>query len=72
LGSGNQWIELISSSEFGTITSGNTVIRQIGDVVSQTGADKVGFVLPSTQTAFRAKLTLINAIETGVSILKVA
>ena len=72
LGSGNQWIELISSSEFGTITSGNTVIRQIGDVVSQTGADKVGFVLPSTQTAFRAKLTLTNAIETGVSILKVA
>lgn len=71
LGSNGQWIQLIGSAEFGTVTSGDTVIAQIGDVVSRDGTDKVGFILPSTQTNFRAKLTVVNAIETGVTILKV-
>lgn len=63
--------ELIPSSEFGTITEGQAVKEQIGDVNNVSVTEK-SYFLPSTQTNFQAKLTVTGGgIETGVSITKV-
>ena len=67
----NTWQELISASSIGTITEGQEVTKQIGDVVNDLSSDKFNVVLPSTQTDFRAKLVVTGNLNTGVSILKV-
>lgn len=66
-----KWLELIASSEFGTVTEGQEVVSQIGDVntISVSGYT---YALPSTQTNFRGKLTVSGGIETGVTIHKVS
>lgn len=69
--SDNEFTEFIPSTEFGTVTEGEAIKEQIGDVnnVSITGK---AYFLPSTQTGFRAKLTITNGgVETGVSIRKI-
>lgn len=71
LGSGGQWFEIISSGELGTVTQGQKIQKQIGDVVSRSSVDKVGFILPASQTDLRALLTVTNSIETGVTIFMV-
>lgn len=65
------WNEYIAASEFGTITAGEKVTKQVGDndTTSQSG---LTYTLPSTQTDFRAKLIITNGINTGVSVIKVA
>jgi len=65
------WGQLISSSEFGTIGVGRTLITQIGDVTTTSVSGKT-YALPSTQTDFRARLRVTNALETGVSIQKIS
>jgi len=63
---------LIPASEFDLITEGSApVVIQIGDTNNVSKTDKV-YYLPSTQTDFRAKLTITGTIETGVSIIKVS
>jgi hypothetical protein len=66
-----KWLELIASSEFGTVTEGEEVVSQVGDVttISDSGFT---YALPSTQTDFRGKLSIVGGIETGVTIHKVA
>ncbi len=70
--SSQQWIELLSASELGTITSGSAIKKQLGDVSTDVGSDKFNVALPSTQTDFRAKLIITGNLNIGVSILKVA
>jgi len=65
LGSGSQWFELVSSSELGLVTAGSKILVEIGDTLIKKHR------IPSTQTNLRAKLTVTNSIQTGVSILKV-
>jgi len=61
------WFEAIASSQFGTVTDGNSVTVQIGDTLTKR------FNLPSTQTDFRGKLVITSGgIEVGVDILKVS
>lgn len=70
--SNNVFTEYIDEDEFGTVTEGQAIKAQIGDVnnISLTGK---AFLLPSTQTGFRAKLTVTGGgIETGVSIRRVS
>jgi len=67
----NSFTELIPSTEFGTVTQGQAVKRQIGDVnnVSLTGKT---YFLPSTQTGFRAVLTVTGGgVSTGVSVRRI-
>ena len=61
----NNWQTLILSKEFGTITYGQQVLREIGESVSN-------HVLPSSQSLLRAVLEIEGGIETSVSIIKVA
>ena len=62
----NEWFELISAEEVGSITEGQKTVFEVGEAVS-------GHVLPSTQTHFRAKLTITNGgIETSASLVRVA
>ena len=65
----NTWIELIASSEFGTITDGDTdKISQVGDVNNVSISGKT-YVLLQTQTNFRAKYTITNgALRNGVGL----
>ena len=60
------WLESIPSSEFGTVSQGQNVAVQIGDTLTKK------YALPSSQTDFRAKMTIVGGLNTGVSILKVA
>jgi len=56
------WFEIIASSEFGTVTQGNAVAVQVGDTLTKK------YALPSTQSDFRAKLTVTGGgISTGVT-----
>jgi len=58
----NNWAEIIPSSEFGTVTDGNSIAVQIGDTLTKK------YALPSTQTNFRAKLSLTGGgLSTAVS-----
>ncbi len=62
----NDWFETIPSSEVGAITEGQKTVFEVGEAVS-------GHVLPSTQTHFRAKLTVTGGgIETSASLVRVA
>ena len=61
----NNWQILIPHTEFGTITYGQQVLKEIGESVSN-------HVLPSSQSLLRAVLEVTGGIETGVSIIKVA
>lgn len=65
--------EFIPASEFGTVTVGNAVKVQVGNVSNLSQSGKT-YLLPSTQTGFRAKfnVTSTGGITTGVSIRKVA
>lgn len=69
----NTFSELISASEFGTVTAGEKIKTQIGDV-SNVSISGNTYFLPSTQKGFRAKLTISGdgGIETGVSIRKIS
>lgn len=67
----NLFTELISSTEFGTITEGDAVKKQIGDVNNVSTSGKTYF-LPSTQNGLRMKLVVVKAIETSVSIRRIA
>jgi len=63
--SNDVWFEAIASTEFGTITQGQSVVVQIGDTLTKK------FFLPSTQTDFRAKLTVSSGgINTGIGIIR--
>jgi len=53
----NAWTEFIAASEFGTITDGNSINAQIGDVITKSISGKT-YALPSTQTGFRARLVV--------------
>jgi len=64
---------LISASSIGAVTQGNFVLITIGDVINDVGNSKFNFALPSTQTGFRAKLTIdSDGINIGVSIEKIS
>lgn len=67
----NQWIEIISSADLGTVTTGGSISKQIGDVIDSVVNNKFNAILPSSPTDFRAKLTVLGNINTGVSIIKV-
>lgn len=67
----NSWHELISASNLGSITQGQSITKQVGDVINDLATDKFNVVLPSTQTDFRAKLIITGNLNVGVSILKV-
>lgn len=69
--SSNQWMEIIASSEFGTIAQGQAVVKEIGDVNTFSISGKT-YALPSTQTNFRAKLVTSGSISIGVSITKMS
>lgn len=66
----NTFTELIPSSEFGTVTSGQAIKKQIGDVNNVSSTGKTYF-LPSTQNGLQVKLTVIGSIDTGVSIRRI-
>ena len=66
-----QWIEILSGTDIGAITRGGAVSKQIGDVINDVSTNKFNAILPSTSTDFRAKLTVVGNINTGVSIVKV-
>lgn len=66
------WIEFIPSSEFGTVSTGTSIVKQLGDVTTKSISGET-YALPSTQTDFRAKLTItIGLFRNGVKILRVA
>lgn len=70
--SSNIFTEFIPASEFGTISEGENIKRQIGDVSNIAQSGKTYF-LPSTQTGFRVKLSVTGGgIETSVSIRKIS
>lgn len=66
-----QWQEVISSSEFGTVSQGSEIVQEIGDVNTVSISGKT-YALPSTQNGFRAKLTTTGAISTGISARRIA
>ena len=59
--------QLIPSAEFGTVTVGQNVKVEIGGRSNLSISGKP-YTIPATQTDLRVKMTLINAIQTGVSI----
>lgn len=64
----NTFSEFISSVEFGTIAEGDAIKVQLGDVNNLSISGKV-YILPSTQTGFRAKLVITGGgIETAVAL----
>lgn len=70
----SSWINLIPASEIGTISNGQSISRQIGDVISRSGGS-VGYILPSNFSSFRARLDMLGSkggLFTGVSIIRVA
>ncbi len=66
----NQWLTLIPSSEFGTVTQGQDISEQIGDVITKSISGKT-YALPSTQTSFRARLIVTGAITISVTAQRV-
>ena len=66
------WIELISASAIGTVSQGFAIIKTIGDIEDDEPNGKFNYVLPSTQTNFRAVLQIAGSKNTSsISILKV-
>lgn len=66
-----QWIELISASDIGTVTTGGSISKQIGDVINDFSSNKFNAVMPSTQTNFRIKMAVVGNINVGISVIKV-
>lgn len=73
LNSVNRWVEYIPSSEFATISEeSNDVVRQIGDVTTKS-ISGLTYILPSTQTKFRAKYTITDGgLTNAVDIMRVS
>lgn len=66
----DQWIEVISPSQIGSISQGKQVAIPLGDTMAQTNLNAL---LASNYAGFRAKLTItIAAIQTAVSIQRLA
>lgn len=68
-----QWIPLISASDIDAISQGQATTITIGDVINDVTNKKFNYALPSSQTSFRAKLSITTAaITMGVSIMRLA
>lgn len=68
-----QWLTLISANDIGAISQGQATTITIGDVINDAANKKFNYALPSTQTAFRAKLSITTAtIACGVSIIRMS
>lgn len=67
------WVELIPSGEFGTVTSNSLdVVKQVGDVTTISVSGKT-YALPSTQDRFRAKYSISSGgLTNAVDIQRVA
>ena len=66
------WVEMISASDIGTISTGASITKQIGDVQTDVSTSKFNEVLPSTQTDFRAKFVVVGNLSTNVQAIKVS
>ena len=67
----NVWVEIISGSQIGAITTGGKFTKQLGDLINDESNNKFNVILPSTPTNFRINMNVNGNINTGVSILKV-
>jgi len=65
------WVELISATDIGTITEGNSLTKTIGDVIND-GTNKFNYSLPSTQNRFRIKMIITGTLNIGLSVMKVS
>jgi len=65
------WVELISATSLGTITSGGSLTKTIGDVINDLSTNKFNFALPSTQTKFRLKMVVVGNLNIGVSMMRI-
>ena len=67
----NLWQTVIPSSEFSTLSQGQEIVAEIGDVNTVSISGKT-YALPSTQNQFRAKLTTTGSIANGISAMRVS
>ena len=63
--SNNEWFTLIDKSELPIVATGEQKTFVLGK-------DSTGHILPSSHNLFRAKLTVLGAVSTSISILKIA